>query len=291
MNTIWSGLIQIPEMLYQTRMLRFSDRFREAYMNAFGIDQAKRILELGCGPGALSQALHRWYPNAEIIGTDRDTAFLSFAKVHAPDIRFAEEDATALSVADESVDVTISNTVAEHIEQSAFFGEQHRVLKKGGVCLVLSARRGIHVDAPCVSEKSDFEKEFWSRSEAYLSELDKELGICLYGMNEAEYPLTMQKYGFRDVSVSYLAIDLTPDDPKYSREDAHAMIEAGRQVALNPVGILENKKADFIPDAEIAEMKRLINEKYNRRLELYDAGTKQWDTNVSVIMIVRGIKA
>lgn len=41
---------------------------------------------------------------------------------------------------------------------------------------------------------------------------------------------------------------------------------------------------------EIEELKRLINEKYNKRLELYDEGVKQWDTHVSVTMIARGVK-
>jgi len=30
--------------------------------------------------------------------------------------------------------------------------------------------------------------------------------------------------------------------------------------------------------------------KYDKRIELYDKGVKQWDTNMSVTMIMRGIK-
>ena len=34
----------------------------------FNLDHNKnlKILEIGCGPGALAEALHRWYPKAEI---------------------------------------------------------------------------------------------------------------------------------------------------------------------------------------------------------------------------------
>lgn len=30
--------------------------------------------------------------------------------------------------------------------------------------------------------------------------------------------------------------------------------------------------------------------KYDKRIELYDKGIKQWDTNMSVTMIMRGVK-
>lgn len=40
----------------------------------------------------------------------------------------------------------------------------------------------------------------------------------------------------------------------------------------------------------VEELKRLVDAKYDKRLELYDNGIKQWDTNVSVTMIVRGVK-
>lgn len=123
---------------------------REIYTKAFNIDTAGKILEIGCGTGALAQALHRWYPNAEITGADTDTAFIKFAREAEPAVRFVEEDARNLSFDDETFDTTISNTVAEHIEPSAFFGEQLRVLKQGGVCLVLSARQGINIASACI---------------------------------------------------------------------------------------------------------------------------------------------
>ena len=88
-----------------------------------------KILEIGCGPGALAGALHRWYPKAEITAVDRDSEFIRFAREYEEGIDFAEGDATALSFPDNSFDVVISNTVSEHIEPSKFYGEQMRVLK------------------------------------------------------------------------------------------------------------------------------------------------------------------
>lgn len=290
MNTIWSTYVQGADLLYQTRSLRFSDLFKEKYVSAFDIGGRKDILEIGCGPGALAQALHRWYPDGRVTGIDRDSSFIEFAKQKAPDITFAEGDATALAFADGSFDITVSNTVAEHIEPSKFFGEQYRVLCKNGICLVLSARRGVNFYAPCISEQSDFEKEIWSRASKRLEEIDREYNVCPYPMTEQEYPLCMEKYGFRNVSTEYITVNLTPDNPAYSKETAHAMINANRQSQLDGINMLKAAASDLVSDDEIKELIRLTNQKYDKRLELYDSGIKQWDTNVSVTMIMRGIK-
>lgn len=290
MNSIWSTCIQKKDTLYSSRCLRFSDLFKEKYTGFFEIGRGKKILEIGCGPGALSQALHRWYPDSEIIGTDRDTAFIEFAKQQAPDITFTEEDATALSFADDTFDVTVSNTVAEHIEPSKFFGEQYRVLKQGGVCLVLSARKGINISAPCIEEQTDFEADIWSRTEKRFAESLERYSVCRYPMSEAEYPACMEKHGFKNVSTEYLTINLTPDNPMYSRDMAHAMINSNRQNDINAVQLLKDIAPDIVTPQEVQELMRQVNQKYDRRMELYDKGIRQWDTNVSVTMMIRGIK-
>ena len=127
MNTNWSDYVQGVGTLYLSRMLRFSDQHRQAYMQAFDLDGARRLrmLELGCGPGALTQSLARWYPNADITAIDLDSAFIEFAAHRAPGLRFIEADATALPFEDGEFDVTISNTVQEHIAPERFFSEIH----------------------------------------------------------------------------------------------------------------------------------------------------------------------
>ena len=289
MNTVWSTYIQRIGTLYQSRALRFSDMFGERYRRAFDIDGRARMLEIGCGPGALCEALRRWYPAAEIVGTDRDSGFIAFAREHVPGVTFAEEDATALSFADNSFDVTISNTVAEHIEPEKFFREQHRVLRPGGVCLVLSVRKGVNIAAPCVTEPSELEEAVWSRVEARMAEA-RSREVCRYPMNEAEYPQAMQRYGFRDVSTEYLTVNLTPDDPCYSRAMALAMIEANRRNDLDALDILEAAASDLVNADELSALRHLTNERYDRRIALYDAGEKQWDTNMTLLMVLRGVK-
>ena len=290
MNTIWSTYVQNIGTLYNTRSLRFSDLFKDRYLDAFQIEDKQKILEIGCGPGALAESLSRWYPKYEISGIDRDSNFIDFAHKKSPHINFSEGDATDLPFENESFDVTISNTVAEHIEPSKFYGEQYRVLKENGVCLVLSARKGINIAAPCIAEQSDFEKDIWQRAEKYFSETMKKYNICAYPQSEAEIPLCMENYKFRKVTTEYITVNLTPDNAIYSQEMAHAMINANRQGNLDSIDNLLHIADEVVTCSEIEELKRLVNAKYDKRLELYDMGIKQWDTNVSVTMIIRGIK-
>lgn len=282
MNNIWSENVQGVMTLYLSRKLRFDDAFFGQYRRWFQINEnaGLKILEVGCGPGALAESLHRWYPRAQITAIDRDSNFISFARAHIPGIDFQEGDATALPFGDGTFDVTISNTVQEHIEPTAFWGEQLRVLKPGGVCLCLSARRGLQCVAPCL-EPTAAENAFW-RSVSQEEDERERYGVGRFAMTEAELPASMEKNGFSDVTTGYAVIDLTPDAPKYSAQMAESMIEAERQGELEAIMSVHSESGEKAVSA--------VNAKYDERLRLYRAGVKQWDTLVSVTMILRGIK-
>lgn len=282
MNTVWSEYVQGIMTLYLSRKLRFDDMFFEQYKKTFDLDRSAgmKILEIGCGPGALAESMHRWYPDAHITAIDRDSNFISFAKENIAGVDFREGDAVHLPFGDDSFDVTISNTVQEHVEPAAFWGEQRRVLKPGGIALCLSARRGLHCVAPCL-EKTEKEIAFWESLPQAEDELEK-FSVCRFPMSEAEIPASMEKNGFTDVTTGYAVIDLTPDAPKYPAKMAELMIEAMRQ---NDVEAVESVRS-----GQAGEIISVIHSKYEERLRLYREGIKQWDTSVSVTMIVRGRK-
>ncbi len=83
---------------------------------------------------------------------------------------------------------------------------------------------------------------------------------------------------------------MTPDNPRFSPALAHAMIEAHRQSALEGIQSVLDSMPEHFSDREIDEMKGLANAKFDVRVRQYDRGEKQWDTNVSIIMVVRGMK-
>lgn len=291
MNVIWSKYVQGIRTLYHTRRLRFHDLFAEQYKALFDLDASRqcKILEIGCGPGALAGALHRWYPKAEITGIDRDSSFIRFAQENEDKrIIFLEGNATALPFQDNSFDVTISNTVSEHIEPSLFYEEQLRVLKPGGICLVLSSRKGIHLMPSCITW-NEYEQAFWKKAEQY-DDLMKQYDVCKYSMSEAELPAAMERHGFRGITTGFATVDLTPDHPKFSSEMARDIINANRETALDGIETVFHTMPQAFTTEEVETMKSLANAKYDARIAQYDRGEKQWDTDVSIIMVVRGKK-
>lgn len=280
MNSLWSDNIQGIQTLFLSRKLRFDDFFREKYESAFSLDREKpiRILEIGCGPGALADALKRWYPNAEVVAVDRDSNFIGYASEHIKGVEFIEGDAMALPFEDNSFDVTISNTVSEHIEPKAFYAEQKRVLKEKGVCLVLSARKGIRQISDCL-KKTEAEESFWSSVPD--DGIIEKYSIGKYAMSEKELPSAMERFGFSGISTGYVVIDMTPDDPKYPSQMAEDMINAGRAADIEALLSSNQVGAEEITD--------IINDKYDKRIALYRKGDKQWDTEVSITMVVRGV--
>lgn len=290
MNVNWSSYVQGINTLYYSRKLRFDDRFAPEYKRIMALDQEKplKILEIGCGPGALAGALKRWYPKAEITGVDLDTAFIDFAKKHVDGVTFIEGDATSLPFEDETFDVTISNTVSEHIETTAFYGEQMRVLKKGGVCIVLSVRKGYRQKSS-FEAPTEYENAFWEK----ISKLDDSMErfqVAKYAASEKGLMENMHLSGFVNLSSGYAISNLTPDNPDIPGDMAIEMINAHRYNDLDAIKSAKDSLPAHVTDEEFSEMTRLANEKYDKRIEKYLSGEKEWDTTVSIVQIARGVK-
>ena len=96
-----------------------------------------RIVDVGAGTGRGTALLKKRYTKAEVIAVDLALPMLRAAKQHAswrkPFQRVCAE-ATALPLADHSVDVLHSNLCFQWIDDlQALFGECVRVLKPGGL--------------------------------------------------------------------------------------------------------------------------------------------------------------
>ncbi len=287
-TTYWSSLIQGPNTLYYSRKLRFSSHTKPDFMRAFCIDDLSCgcLLEIGCGPGALLEALACWYPDMTLTGCDIDENFIKIAAEHAGSADVVYGNAESLPFDDGSFEVTISNTVSEHVNPASFFPEQYRVLKKCGVCLVLSSRKTLSFyDDNC----TDFERELWDKLDDWGKSNLEKYSICAYPMKENEIPRVMEKYGFTNVKVEYITVNMTPDDSRFTAKEAHIMINSRRLEELENVRQAKTH-AGVVSAREADEMFRLINARYDERIHKYDSGIRLWDGMVNVIMVIRGEK-
>lgn len=79
---------------------------------------ARRVVDLGCGPGHLTATLAATFPGAEVLGVDSSPEMVAAAAPHAgPQVRFVEGDAaTWVPAAGEAPDVIVSNATLQWID-------------------------------------------------------------------------------------------------------------------------------------------------------------------------------
>ena len=98
-----------------------------------------RVLDLGCGPGALSMGLARAVDPGELHGLDIEASQVDIARALAASLQqentvFQVGDATAMPFEDDFFDVAHCHDVLMHIpDTQAVLAEVMRVLKPGGI--------------------------------------------------------------------------------------------------------------------------------------------------------------
>jgi ubiquinone/menaquinone biosynthesis C-methylase UbiE len=108
---------------------------RQAYLGDIRFPAEARVLEVGCGTGAVTRELASWPGVAEVVGLDPSPTFLASARRHHPpgNVQFMEGDARALQFPDGSFDVVVFHTTLCHVpEPERALKQAARVLRPGG---------------------------------------------------------------------------------------------------------------------------------------------------------------
>ena len=102
----------------------------------------RRILDLGCGPGTETMALHEAFPEAEIHGLDLSGPFVRFAHAWAEDrgvaMHFRQADAQRTGYPDGHFDLIVSHILFHetwHDVLPRILAEAQRILAPGGLLL------------------------------------------------------------------------------------------------------------------------------------------------------------
>jgi ubiquinone/menaquinone biosynthesis C-methylase UbiE len=108
----------------------------ETYLGWIDFPEGARVLDVGCGTGAVARVLARRPNVAEVVGVDPSPVFLETARQSAAEhrqISFHEGDARSLSFTDRSFDVAIAHTCMTHVPgPEGALAELFRVLRPGG---------------------------------------------------------------------------------------------------------------------------------------------------------------
>jgi trans-aconitate methyltransferase len=103
-------------------------------IHELNIAGTERILDLGCGDGALTAQLAALAPQGSVLGIDASCGMIDAAKSNVADnLSFAVRDINDLDFENE-FDIVFSNATLHWIkDHDALLGKVHRALKQGGV--------------------------------------------------------------------------------------------------------------------------------------------------------------
>jgi ubiquinone/menaquinone biosynthesis C-methylase UbiE len=113
---------------------------RDAYLGLLNISAGERVLDVGCGSGAVTREVARRVgPAGRAVGLDPSPALLAVARELAREtgvgdrIEFCEGDAHRLPFPDRSFDAAVCVTVLSHVPNGeAAIPELARILRPGG---------------------------------------------------------------------------------------------------------------------------------------------------------------
>jgi len=113
-----------------TKDFQFVHRYGEDVLNLLEIEKGMKILDLGCGNGALTKKIADM--GADVIGMDASEDMLAVAKIKYPDLTFIQDDAVEF-VLREPVDAIFSNAVFHWIDnQDELLESISNALKENG---------------------------------------------------------------------------------------------------------------------------------------------------------------
>lgn len=186
---------------YEYFMGRWSRLMAPVFLNWMNVPYNLSWLDVGCGTGALSEAIFQNYIPAYLCCIDPSADFLEKAKrKNSFDADFFTGSASSLPFADNSFDIVVSGLALNFfIDTTAALSEMKRVLKKGGT---------IAAYVWDYSGKMEFLRLFWDAAcevDVNASELDEgnRFPIC----NVDQLREKFEQSGLTNIEITLLDID------------------------------------------------------------------------------------
>ena len=294
MNTYWSQYVQKTEELYLSRGLKFHRGNIDKWIDVMQLRDGMKILEVGCAGGLLCHRLKERLPSAEITGVDFDIGHIDYAKRKSTELNlqcnFVAEDATKLPFEDNTFDVCYSHTVMNFCDPAKFVSEQHRVLKPGGKMIIMDVYgRGVKpeewIPTDDCEEKELFDKVWTAASDNPNSQIRR------FEDRPEKYFAYLATQGFQNISIDAMAsVNYAPDCCNVNDEMARAQINEDRVSELSSVEKAYLMAPNALSEMEYQTLLDMINRRYDKKIQRYENGEKDWEFRIATTVLISGTK-
>ena len=126
-------MFRMPANAYERYMGLWSRPLAREFVAAVGINPGTRVLDVGCGTGALTTELARQVGAGRVAAVDPSEPSVAACAAAAPDADVRVSGAETLPFADATFDATLSQLVVNFMADAhAGVGEMRRVTRPGG---------------------------------------------------------------------------------------------------------------------------------------------------------------
>ena len=183
---------------YDRFMGRYSVPLAPRFADRAGIAEQRRVIDVGCGPGALTTELVGRLGAEAVTAVDPSEPFVEAARERHPGVAVHRAPAEALPFDDDRFDAALAQLVVHFMaDPVAGLGEMARVTRPGGAV------------AACVwdhaGEKGPISL-FWQAARALDPDLDDESGLA--GAREGHLGQLFEEAGLREIEESTLVVDV-----------------------------------------------------------------------------------
>jgi len=215
-----------------TQQASWTQDLRRYLFDHAGLSHARRVLDVGCGTGALLPELLA-QPGRAVFGLDLDLAFLVLAAGHAPQAVLIKGDANAMPFDNNGFDLSLCHFLLLWVADPArVVSEMRRVTRPGGSVLILAE--------PDYGGRIDYPEELSQLGQWQQAALRRQGANPLMGRR---LRAVLQQAGLADIETGVLGGQWkTPPPPEdFEREWA----------------VLKSDLADSVPDDIIKRFYRL----------------------------------
>ena len=119
---------------YDRHVGRYGVQLASALTAFAGVEPGMRVLDVGCGPGALTAALAERLGTSSVSGADPSQPFAEACRARLPGVEVIVAAAEELPIADRTFDAALSQLVVNFMRDAeAGVREMARVTRPGGV--------------------------------------------------------------------------------------------------------------------------------------------------------------